>query len=227
MSIASPSDSISGPPAGRPRGRPPIAAGDIARRRDKIIDVAAHMFFAKGFSDTTLDAIGREAGYTKRTIYELIGDKNALFRAAYDRLNIQNSHLEFSIPTPDQSVTEVLTLLARQLVDHSLSKALIASERALMLEAGHYPELVGEVVQHGKITLNDAIAEIFDTLAARRSIEPLDSRLAAEIFYDATVGARGFRAALGHPGEVLSDAELAARIAMFKNGYLHCNSGHP
>ena len=185
------------------------------------------MFFAKGFADTTLDAIGREAGYTKRTIYELIGDKNALFRAAYDRLHIRNSHLEFSIPAPDQSVTEVLTQLARQLVEHSLSKALVASERAIMLEAGHYPELVGEVVQHGKIALNDAIAEIFNTLVARGSIAPLDSRLAAEIFYDATVGARGFRAALGHPHETLSDAELATRIAMFENGYLRCNSAHP
>ncbi|WP_336968462.1 TetR/AcrR family transcriptional regulator [Sphingobium aromaticiconvertens] len=224
MSIASPPDSISGPNAGRPRGRPPITAGDIARRRDRIIDVAAHMFFAKGFADTTLDAVGREAGFTKRTIYELVGDKNALFRAAYDRLHIRNSHLEFSIPAPDQSVREVLTHLARQLIEHSLSKALIASERAIMLEAGHYPELVGEVVQHGRIALDGAIAEIFDTLAARGSIEPLDSRLAAGVFYDVAVGARGFRAALGHPDEVIPDAELAARIAMFEKGYLRCNS---
>jgi TetR/AcrR family transcriptional repressor of mexJK operon len=212
--------------AARSRGRPPMPPEDVALRRSRIIDVASRMFFADGFSETTLEAIGREAGFTKRTIYDLIGDKNALFRAACDTLRLLGPHFELSIPVAGQSVRDVLKHMARQLINHSLDKDLIASERAIMLETKRYPEIVSEVVAQGKITLVETVAAIFDRLAEQGMIAPVDAHLSADIFYDVAVGARGFRAALGHPDEPLSEEELDMRMAMFETGYLRvCAKG--
>ncbi len=204
----------------RPRGRPPIPAQDIARRRRTIIEVAARMFFADGFAATTLDEVGREAGFTKRTIYELVGDKGALFRAACDQLTIENRHLRFERPTPDQPLRDVLTRLARALIDHSLAPDMLASQRAIMMEVRDQPDLVRAAVESGKVRLTDTIAQVFDLLVEQGSIAPVDAGLAADIFFDVAVGARSFRAAFGHADEALTDTDLAVRIAMFEDGFL-------
>ncbi|MDQ1217281.1 TetR/AcrR family transcriptional regulator [Microbacterium arborescens] len=67
-------------PGDRRRGRPP--AHEQAARDARIIAVAARLFVAVGFHAASLDAIAQEAGVTKRTIYDRIGDKPALLRAA-------------------------------------------------------------------------------------------------------------------------------------------------
>lgn len=206
--------------AHRPRGRPPLPAEDVARRRSRIIDVASRIFFVQGFAATTLEAIGREAGFTKRTIYELIGDKNALFRAACDKLWLEGPNFELNVAVAGRSLEDVLTDMARELVAHSLDKALIDSVRAIILEIRSYPEMVSDVVARGKIGLTNAIAGIFDELARQGLTRRIDSRKAADVFYDVAVGARGFRATFGHPEETPSDAELQARIVMFIEGYL-------
>lgn len=64
----------------RRRGRPP--AHEQAARDARIVAVAAQLFVDVGFHAASLDAIAQEAGVTKRTIYERIGDKPALLRAA-------------------------------------------------------------------------------------------------------------------------------------------------
>lgn len=66
--------------ADRRRGRPP--AHEQAARDARIVAVAARLFVDVGFHAASLDAIAQEAGVTKRTIYERIGDKSALLRAA-------------------------------------------------------------------------------------------------------------------------------------------------
>lgn len=211
-------------PIVRPRGRPPLAAADIALRKSRIIDVASRMFLADGFADTRLDAVGREAGVTKRTIYELIGDKNALFRAACDKLRVEGPNFEFSIPVAGRTVRDVLHHMARQLIDHALDRELIALERAVIVEAGRSSGVVGElvhdVVASGKTGLLDAIARVFGELGSAGLIGQLDTRRAAVLFYDVAVGALGFRAVLGQRDEGPSDDDLAERIDMFLIGYV-------
>lgn len=66
--------------ADRRRGRPPVH--EQAARDARIVAVATRLFVAVGFHAASLDAIAQETGVTKRTIYDRIGDKPALLRAA-------------------------------------------------------------------------------------------------------------------------------------------------
>jgi AcrR family transcriptional regulator len=204
----------------RSRGRPPLPDSELLDRHEKIVEAAFKMFSAKGFADTTLDAIGRDAGVTKRTIYELIGDKVAVFHAACDRMRVRGRHFAFDVQMLDRPTCEILRQMARQLVDHSLHPDLIALERAITQELSHSPKLVSEVVAGGKAKLNQELAKMFATLATGdERIKTSDFETAADVFYDITVGARGFRAAMGHT-EILTDDALFQRVDAFWYGYL-------
>ena len=60
-------------------------------RREDIIDAAERVFFAKGFTGSTVDDIAREAQYSKRTLYIYFTSKEQLYDAVvlrgYQALN--------------------------------------------------------------------------------------------------------------------------------------------
>ncbi|WCT73506.1 TetR/AcrR family transcriptional regulator [Sphingomonas naphthae] len=204
----------------RPRGRPPLSEADVAARRTRIVEAAFHLFFTEGFTETTLEAVGKVAGVTKRTIYELIGDKTALFTAACDTLCTRGPTFSFDIPVKGRALRDVLAHMAQQLLDHSLRPDVIAIQRAVTTESTRCPEMVGTAMASGKTILFTAIAEIFTELVAERMISPLDCARAAAVFYDVAVGARGFRSAMGHPAEIILPEEIDIRLDMFIYGFL-------
>lgn len=178
------------------------------------------MFVAQGFAATTLEAIGAAAGVTKRTIYELIGDKQALFRAACNRMRAGEAGFQFDISLSDRSASEILQQLAHQLIDHSLEKELITLARAVIAEAVQNEDLVRETVNESSENLFRVLSQFFDTLIDAGLLKPIDSLAAAKIFYDATVGTRSLRAVLGLPPETAIDSDIEARVEMFLHGYV-------
>lgn len=54
--------------------------------RELILDAAASNFAARGFGGARMDAIAKDAGVNKATIYYHIGDKKALYREALKRV---------------------------------------------------------------------------------------------------------------------------------------------
>lgn len=53
--------------------------------RDRILDAALGVFAAEGFAGTTIDAIGKAAGFTKGAVYSNFESKDELFLALLDR----------------------------------------------------------------------------------------------------------------------------------------------
>jgi TetR/AcrR family transcriptional repressor of mexJK operon len=204
----------------RPRGRPPLPAADVALRRRNVVEAAARLFIAKGFDDTTLDEIGREAGVTKRTIYELVGDKNELFGLACNNRSIRSQNLDLHIMIADRPIGDILHDLAQRLIAHSFDPEMIALQRAVMIESTRCPDLVSSVIVTGRAHLIEAVAAVFDEMVAQGRIRAVDSHRTADLFFDAIVGARGFRAAISTTPETIPDDELDRRIAMFEHGYL-------
>jgi TetR/AcrR family transcriptional regulator len=66
--------------AGR-RSRP----RDAARTREDILDAAEKLFAADGYEATSLEMIGREAGYSRGTPSYIFGSKNELYHAVFER----------------------------------------------------------------------------------------------------------------------------------------------
>jgi AcrR family transcriptional regulator len=197
-----------------------LPEGDVALRRAKIIDAASGMFFTDGFETTTLEAIAHEAGVTKRTIYELFGDKSALFRVACDRLRAQGPLFSFDVPVAGRDLREVLHDMARQLIRHSRDPELLTLVRAVMIESTRFPALVSDVIARGKSGLHGVMAAVFEKMIEHGMIDRISPDRAADMFYDVTVGASGFRAALGRPDDAITEADLLERVDMFLHGHL-------
>jgi TetR/AcrR family transcriptional repressor of mexJK operon len=205
-------------PDSAPRsGRP--ARGEIDIRKQRVLDVATQLFLAHGFADTTLDAIGRGAGVAKRTIYHHIGDKEAVFRAIYERRDLPQSVLRFAI-RPEMSVAERLTTIARALLAYYLDadNENVALQRLLASESSRFPDLAERVINTAWSTLNPAIEAVFDQMIAEGLIPPTDSMRSAVLFFDMAVGNSAYRLMLGYPERGPSPDQLAERIDTFLNG---------
>jgi AcrR family transcriptional regulator len=52
--------------------------------RRRILDAAHTLFLTRGYAGTTLDAVASEAGVSVQTVYNVVGGKAKLLKAAYD-----------------------------------------------------------------------------------------------------------------------------------------------
>src|SRR4051812_4117311 len=91
---------------GKTAGRP--KASEVEARNQNLINVAAHLFLKKGYSNVSLELIAREARVAVRTIYVKFGGKAGLFSAVL----LANRNRYFSdisqMENDERSVRDVL-----------------------------------------------------------------------------------------------------------------------
>lgn len=201
----------------RRRGRPPL--GEEVQR-PRILDAASKVFAARRYDGTSLEAVAREAGVTKRTIYEVVGDKEALFRAVCNYSSASVASVTFPHAEPGAPAEDVLFTLARTLLDHALDPSKIALSRMIMLESMRFPDLASEVLEVGRAHMNRRIIAVFDEMKSNGIGVIPDPPFAADIFYDIVVGNLGFRATLGFAEADDTDDRLLRRLRIFIAGYL-------
>ena len=134
-------------------------------KRDMILKAAGPVLERNGFAGTTVDAIAKEAGVDRATVYYYFSDKGAIFRAAvHDGLAEMVSDLEevaASEEAPEVRLRNSMRVLMRSfekhypqlyiylrnsdsasIIDEQLNSELIASGR-------RYEDLVEQVVRDG------------------------------------------------------------------------------
>ncbi len=168
---------------GAPRsgGRPSRAAA--ARLGERILDAATDLFFRYGYGATSIDAVARRAGISKRTFYHRYADKAALFGAVLHRV------VERLRPAADVGlavngdISTVLLDLARLIVRAGVTPDAVALHRLIVAESGRFPQLAAAVAHEG--SRGEAIGLIAAALErAARAGEPThgDPQFLAEQF---------------------------------------------
>lgn len=128
-------------------GRPSRTAA--LQLRDRILDVATELFLIQGYGLTTIEAIARRAGISKRTFYYRFADKAALFAAVVHRV-IEQMRPPASVPLVEgATLHDVLTRLAGLILHAALSPQAIALHRLIVAESGRFPELARAVDAQG------------------------------------------------------------------------------
>lgn len=153
-----------------------------ASKAESILAAAKRMFLEGGFGAVSMDAIAREAGVSKATVYAHFSGKEELFGAVIGR-ECERYFAEFSAGELDPAqVHTSLTTLGRRFLELLLSPDAIALHRLIVGEVSRFPEL-GEVFWRAGPERNHAQIEAFLTAAAAAgSLEMADPRLAAEQF---------------------------------------------
>ena len=151
-------------------------------KAESILAAAQRAFLASGFGAVSMDAIAREAGASKATIYAYFSSKEELFGAVVAREG-ERYFRGFSAGELDPRQAEAsLTEIARRFLALVLSPDAIAVNRITIAEAVRFPQL-GEVFWRAGPERSRAQIEGFLRRAANAgTLELTDVRRAAEQF---------------------------------------------
>ena len=151
-------------------------------KAESILAAAQRMFLASGFGAVSMDAIAREAGASKATLYAYFSSKEELFGAVVMREG-ERYWRGFSAGELDPRKVEAsLTEIAQRFLDLVLSPDAIAVNRITIAEAVRFPQL-GEVFwRAGPERTRTQIEAFLRRADAAGTLSVTDPRLAAEQF---------------------------------------------
>ncbi len=156
--------------------------GEPGGKAETILAAAERAFLASGFGAVTMDAIAREAGVSKATVYAHFHAKEELFGAVIAHLS-ERRFGEFSVEALDPLDIEAsLTTIARRFLDLVLSPEAIALNRIIVGEVTRFPVLGQVFWAAGPERTRVQIEAFLRRAAAAGSLAIPDARLAAEQF---------------------------------------------
>jgi AcrR family transcriptional regulator len=161
-------------------GRP--SRQESAQLSDRILDVATALFLSDGFGATSIEAVARHAGISKRTFYHRFTGKEMLFEAVVRRL------IERWTPPFDTALLEGADLAdgLRRAAEHMLKVALtpeaLALHRMVIAEARRFPKLAHVLHELGAAAGIERVARHLEARIARGEMGAVDAQFAAEQF---------------------------------------------
>jgi TetR/AcrR family transcriptional regulator, mexJK operon transcriptional repressor len=155
---------------------------ESAQLSDRILDVATVLFLGHGFGATSIEAVARRAGISKRTFYHRFRGKEVLFEAVVRRL------IERWTPAIDAalfeapSLSEMLRRSAKYMLDVALTPQALALHRMVIAEATRFPGLARILHELGAASGIERIARVLEPRIASGELGAIDPGFAAEQF---------------------------------------------
>jgi len=147
-------------------------------RRAQILEAALRVFVRDGFHSAPVDAIAREAGIAKGTIYLYFPTKEAVLQAAIERFSllpvIEESLGKLVEIPPQQAIPALVALLWQRLKERAPVFRMMLGLGG-MLQPGNARLFLERVVLPG----NRMLAEYLDHCVARGALRPIDTFVAA------------------------------------------------
>lgn len=145
-----------------------------------LLAVARHAFVTQGFAATSIDAIAREGGVSKETVYRHFADKAALFRAALEdqaqAFVRRTEAVHAAAPTP----REELAQLARAILDAAIESGLLSPVQAAIEVAQDMPDFASALERRHWQTLEP----VRRALAAQAALHGRAGVVPAELAID-------------------------------------------
>ncbi|MDA0563821.1 TetR/AcrR family transcriptional regulator; helix-turn-helix transcriptional regulator [Streptomonospora sp. S1-112] len=171
-----------------PRGGPtPRTRRDEVRRR--LLDAAVRVFAERGYADSRLEDIAREAGFTKGAVYSNFGGKQELFAAILR----ERSEAELDAVTartrdaddPAAAVAAAARLVARRIAEDTERGRLGLEVAALAARDSATRDIVAPLRRAQREAAARSLAEVADSGGAAPAVDP---RLAGLIVHCLTNG---------------------------------------
>lgn len=186
------------------------------RSRARIVQAARECFAERGYRDTHMEDIAGRAGVTKRTVYNIYSDKEALFRAVIEAsIAIAETFIDDLITDIEalRDPAQDLPRLAVRLAGDVLSGPVVALRRLVALESDRFPDLAAHYRARAPEAVMTALANVFADLTGRGVLDADDPRIAAEHFAFLVLGPELDRRMLGAAASPAADLEYRAMAA--------------
>lgn len=175
---------------------------------------ASEHFLRNGYVGANVDEIAAAARVSKRTVYNIFGTKEQLFReilaeafGTAERFSRETA----SVLTDTDDLAGELKAVAVRLARIVLDPRVVRLRRLLIGEAERFPELAGEYYRRAPDRVMDTLAEAIGRLGERGLLRAPDPRLAAEHFAFLVVGAALDRALFTVSEETVPQTEIEPR----------------
>jgi TetR/AcrR family transcriptional regulator, mexJK operon transcriptional repressor len=185
----------------------------VARSRTAILAAAMERFLADGYA-ADLDDIALAAGVSRKTIYNVIGGKELLFRETLPATLSMAERVAADVGTTlagTDDVPEALRQTAVRLSEIVLSEPIVNLRRLLIGVADRFPALVRDYYDRAPGRMLIVLAEAFAELHRRGLLDIDDAEVAAEQFAYLAIGANLDRALFGVAAAGSSGDDRSAR----------------
>lgn len=88
-------------------------------QKERIIDQAMQMFVSQGIKSVRMDDIAQQLGVSKRTLYELFGDKEGLLYLAMERYSERNRQRWNDLTAGAHNVLEAMFMVLGEVMDNA------------------------------------------------------------------------------------------------------------
>lgn len=163
------------------------APDDTCRQGRKIAQVlkgAREIFLRDGFEGASVDAIAREAGVSKATLYSYFSDKRMLFMEVGRAECTGQSHMLLEGIDMQAPVREVLSEIGRRLLGFMCSDIGQRIFRMCVAESERFPELGRRFYEGGPMVVRAQLVEYIEFAIWRGDLAVEDTGLAAEQFFE-------------------------------------------
>lgn len=161
----------------RARGRP--SPEQAAALRESFLTAALDSFLEKGYSATSIEAIAREAGVAKITIYRQFDNKEALFReVAHRAVSAARETMQNALVHPGPDDRQVLIDLVERLYLSASEPKTLALMRLVIAEAVRFPELAKALYSENSYVLAPVVDYLAEASRAGR-LRVADPQMAA------------------------------------------------
>lgn len=150
-------------------------------KRQAAMEAAARLFLARGYAAVSMDAVAREAGISKATLYAHFAGKDALFAAMIEarcrRLEEVAAEATGHALPPEQAVARI----GRFWLDFMIAPEALAVHRIVLAEGHRFPDLVQAFYQAGPVRakqwLSQWVAEEQRLGRIRAEFPPLEAAM--------------------------------------------------
>jgi TetR/AcrR family transcriptional regulator, mexJK operon transcriptional repressor len=193
-------------------------AGVRALKPQQIREAAGRLFLAQGYGAVSMDAIAREAGVSKATIYAHFADKAELFAALVKEECARQWPDTAPLEAEPGDLREALVAVGTAYAELLDSPKGVQSYRMVVAEAPRFPELARAFFDGGRV-IRDKLAAYLARAEAQGKLTLGDASLAAQQFLAMLRCEHHLRAVTGLEPPVTS-AEIRRIVAAATDTFL-------
>lgn len=151
--------------------------------RDRILGAAFSLFMQRGYAGTSTLEIATRAKVSKRDLYSLFGNKEAMLGACIaERAARMRMPLDLPPPRSAAALTATLIAFGTTLLREMSRPEVLATYRLAILEADRAPDVAHTLDQEGRIGTMTALAELLRATQAAGLVGPGDPGAMAGTF---------------------------------------------
>lgn len=186
-----------------------------------VLDAATTVFLTHGFSAATTDMIQREAGVSKKTMYECFPSKEAMFVAVIERQCASMASTIHAIQPAQGNIRKTLEDIGRAYLEIVLAEAGVALFRVVVAEAPRFPDAGRRFYLAGPKVVIAMVSERLSEASVMGEIDvhAIGIEAAASLFVS-MVRTEGQMECLLHPGSRPSAEQLDRWVRLAVDAFI-------